>query len=160
MSDPAATIERLYAGLEAGDGDGMAACYTPGATFEDPAFGRLEGPRVGAMWRMLTSRSTGVAVDLREHEATATDGTAHWVATYRFGPKARPVVNDVRATYRFSPDGLITEHVDRFDLARWGTQAMGRLGVLGRTPLLGVLVRRTTRRQLDAFMATDRSPSS
>ncbi len=154
MSDAALTIERLYAGLEAADGETMAACYAPDATFEDPAFGRLTGPEVGAMWRMLTSRSTGVAVDLRTHAAKGTVGQANWVATYRFGPKQRPVVNDVRSTYRFSPDGLIAEQFDRFDVARWGAQAMGPVpGVLGRTPLLRLVLRRTTRRQLDAFMA-------
>ncbi len=154
MADPAATIERLYAALDAGDGDAMATCYAPAATFEDPAFGRLEGPEVGAMWRMLTSRGTGVSVELREHEASDTTGSAHWIADYRFGPRQRPVVNDVRATYRFTPEGLIADHVDRFDLARWGAQAMGPAqGLLGRTPLLGLLVRRTTRRQLDQFMA-------
>jgi len=154
MSDPAATIERLYAGLEAGDGDAIAACYAPDATFQDPAFGRLEGPEVGAMWRMLTSRSTGVAVELREHEAHGATGSAHWIASYRFGPKQRPVVNDGRASYQFTPEGLIAEHVDRFDLASWGAQAMGAVpGLLGRTPLLGLLVRRTTRKQLDAYMA-------
>lgn len=149
MSDADATIQRLYAALEAADGDAMAACYAPGATFEDPAFGRLEGPEVGAMWRMLTSRSTGVTVELREHSVTATTGVANWVATYRFGPKQRLVVNDVRAAFRFTPDGLIAEHVDRFDLARWAAQAMGPVqGLLGRTPLLAVLVQRTTRKQL------------
>lgn len=154
MSDPAATIERLYAGLQAGDGEAMAACYTPDATFQDPAFGRLEGPEVGAMWRMLTSRSTGVSVELREHATSGTVGTANWIASYRFGPEQRPVVNDVRATYRFTADGLIAEHVDRFDLARWGAQAMGPAqGLLGRTPVLALLVHRTTRKQLDAFRA-------
>lgn len=156
MSEAEGTIRRLYAALEAGDGEAMAACYAPGATFEDPAFGRLQGPEVGAMWRMLTSRSTGVAVELREATATGDSGSANWVATYRFGPKQRPVINDVRATYRFAGDGRIAEHVDRFDLGRWGAQAMGPAqGVLGRTPLLGLVVRRTTRKQLDAFMAAD-----
>ncbi|MBA2514531.1 MAG: hypothetical protein H0V26_09420 [Solirubrobacterales bacterium] len=57
-------------------------------------------------------------------------------------------------------EGLSVDHVDRFDLASWGFQAMGRAqGLLGRTPLLGLIVRRTTRRQPDAFMAADR-PSS
>lgn len=154
MSDAAATIERLYAALEAGDGDAMAACYAPAATFEDPAFGRLEGAEIGAMWRMLTSRSTGVAVELRDRSTDGEVGAANWIATYRFGPKQRPVVNDVHASYRFDADGLIAEHVDRFDLARWGAQAMGPVqGLLGRTPLLARLVRRTTRAQLDAFMA-------
>jgi len=76
------------------------------------------------------------------------------IAAYSFGPKRRPAVNDVRAAYRFSPDGLISEHVDRFDLAAWAAQAMGPAqALLGRTPLLGVVIRRTTRRQLDAFVA-------
>lgn len=158
MSDAEVTIGRLYAALEAGDGDAMAGCYAAGATFEDPAFGRLEGPEVGAMWRMLTSRSTGVGVELREHAVAGATGTAHWIATYRFGPQQRPVVNDVRASFRFASDGSIAEHVDRFDLARWAAQAMGPAqGVLGRTPLLGLVVRRTTRRQLDAFLAADGS---
>jgi limonene-1,2-epoxide hydrolase len=153
MSDPAATIEQLYAGLERGDGDAMAACYAPGATFEDPAFGRLEGEEVGAMWRMLTGRSGGVGVELRSHHAAGAEGSANWVATYAFGPQQRRVVNDVRSTYRFTPDGLIVEQVDRFDLARWGAQAMGPVpGLLGRTPLLGLLITRKTRKQLDAFM--------
>ena len=157
MSEGADTIARLYAALAAGDGDAMAGCYSPAATFEDPAFGRLPGPEIAAMWRMLTARSTGVAVDLQEHESSGDAGSAHWVASYRFGPKQRAVVNDVRVVYRFSPDGLITEHVDCFDLARWGAQAMGPVqGLLGRTPLLGMLVRRTTRAQLDAFMTADR----
>lgn len=154
MADAAATIARLYSALEAGDGDAMALCYTTGATFQDPAFGRLEGPEVGAMWRMLTSRSSGIGVELRDHAATDTTGSAHWIATYRIGPKRRYVVNDVRAVFGFTPDGLIAEHLDSFDLARWGAQAIGPVaGVLGHTPLLGVFVRRTTRKQLDAFMA-------
>ena len=154
MSDIAGTIERLYAALAAADGEAMAACYAPGATFQDPAFGRLEGPEVEAMWRMLTTRSTGVVVELREHAAAGVTGRANWIATYRFGPKQRPVVNDVRSTYRFTPEGQILEQVDRFDVARWGGQAIGPVaGLLGRTRLLGLLVRRTARRDLDAFRA-------
>lgn len=154
MSDPDATIQRLYAGLAAGDGDLMASCYAPGATFEDPAFGRLEGAEVGAMWRMLTSRGSGSTVELRQHAATGDTGTANWVATYRFGPRERRVVNDVRSTYRFTQAGLIAEQVDTFDLARWGAQAMGPVpGLLGRAGLLGPLVRRKARGQLEAFQA-------
>ncbi len=148
------TIEQLYAGLREGDGAAMTACYAPGASFEDPAFGRLEGREVGAMWRMLTGRSGGVAVELVEHAASGRVGTARWIARYPFGPQRRPVVNDVRSTFAFDADGRITEQRDRFDLGRWAAQAMGPApGLLGRTPLLALLVHRTTRRQLDAFLA-------
>lgn len=152
MSDPAATIQRLYAGLDAGDGEAMAACYTPDASFEDPAFGYLEGAQVGGMWRMLTSRSAGVQVQLVEHAANATTGTAHWLADYAYGPQARPVHNDVQSTFRFSADGLIHEQLDKFDLRRWGGQALGPIAVLGYTPLLGLMVRRKARGQLEAFL--------
>ena len=50
-------IERLYQGLRDLDGEAMAACYSPDARFEDPAFGVLTGEQVGGMWRMLTARS-------------------------------------------------------------------------------------------------------
>ena len=106
------------------------------------------------MWRMLTSRSTGTDVELRAHAADEATGTANWIATYAFGPKQRRVVNDVQSSFRFDRDGLVTGQVDTFDLSRWGAQAMGPVqGILGHTPVLGLLVRRPARGQLDAFMA-------
>jgi hypothetical protein len=51
------TITSLYEALGRRDGDGAAACYADGASFEDPSFGRLEDGAVKEMWRMLCSRS-------------------------------------------------------------------------------------------------------
>lgn len=151
-------IERLYAGLAAGDGEAMAACCTPEATFEDPAFGRLSDGRGQAMWRMLTSRGGKVAVELHDRSA-AVDGTgsAHWTADYTFTDTGRRVHNDVRASYVFS-DGLIAEHRDRFDLRAWAGQALGPVpALLGYTPLLGLIVRRRAVGTLDAFLAAQHS---
>ncbi len=150
-SDNLAVIDRLYAALNARDGEAMAACYTPDAVFEDPAFGELRGGAGQDMWRMLCSRATDLAVEVPERDADAAAGTARWVATYAF--EGRPVVNDIRATYVFR-DGLIADHRDVFDLRTWATQAMGPVGkVLGYTPLLRILVRRKTSSQLAAFRA-------
>lgn len=149
-----ALIERLYAGLAAGDGAAMAACYAPEATFEDPAFGRLTDGRGQAMWRMLTSRGGKVAVELQDR-AAAPDGTgtAHWTADYTFTDTGRRVHNDVRARFVFS-GGLIAEHVDAFDLRTWAGQALGPVpALLGSTPLLGLIVRRRAKGTLDTFMA-------
>ena len=149
----AALIERLYAALDAHDGDAMARCYADDASFEDPAFGRLTGSEVGDMWSMLAGRSSDLRVELLEHEADDSTGTAHWLARYTFARTGRPVVNDVRATFRFA-GGRIVEHRDDFDLRRWARQALGRVGVvLGLTPLLGRSVRRLARRELAAFQA-------
>lgn len=146
-----AVIDRLYAAMNAGDGEAMAACYTQDAVFEDPAFGELRDGAGQDMWRMLTARATDLTVEVPERDATATSGTAHWIAAYDF--QGRPVVNDIRATYVFR-DGLIADHRDVFDLHAWASQAMGPVGkVLGYTPLLKLLVRRRTAGQLAAFRA-------
>jgi ketosteroid isomerase-like protein len=155
-----AVIDRLYAALGAGDGDAMAACYTDDATFEDPAFGRLEDGRGQAMWRMLTARGGEIAITLVDRKATAGgQATAHWLADYTFTDTGRKVHNDVQASFVFR-DGLIAAHRDRFDLRVWGAQALGTVpGLLGYTPLLGLIVRRRTSGTLAAFMAGEQGPA-
>lgn len=124
-----ATIERLYEAFGQCNGAAMTACYAPGAHFRDPAFGDLEGEEVGAMWRMLTSRASDLKIELHEHEADAESGSAHWIARYTFST-GRPVVNDIRARFRFDGGGRITDHVDEFDFRNWAKQALGPSGHL------------------------------
>jgi ketosteroid isomerase-like protein len=148
-----ALIRTLYDSLDRHDGEGMAACYAPTAQFRDPAFGELSGAEAGDMWRMLTGRAEDLSVELADHDANDETGAAHWIAHYTFTDTGRPVVNDVRARFRFAA-GLIVEHVDEFSFFGWSRQALGPLGLaLGWTPLLPILVRRRTRGRLDAFRA-------
>lgn len=156
--DPAqrneATVRRLYDALVRRDGDAMAACYAADATFEDPAFGRLEGAEVGAMWRMLTARATDLAVRL-DYVYVRADGTAaaRWVAEYTFARTGRRVRNVGEAELALR-DGLIVRHADDFPFWRWSRQALGAPGwLLGWTPLLRSKVRRDARRQLAKAMA-------
>ena len=145
-------IERFYAAFDRRDGDAMAACYAADAVFRDPVFGQLDAEQAGAMWRMLTGRATDLSVELRSHDADETSGRANWIATYSFGPKARKVVNDIEARFRFA-DGLIAEHVDDFDFRRWARQALGPAGALVATlPPLRARVRARARTQLEQFM--------
>jgi ketosteroid isomerase-like protein len=146
-------IVRLYAGLDAQDGDAMAACYAPDARFHDPAFGELRGEQPGAMWRMLTSRGGDLRCELVEHEADDTTGSARWRATYTFTQTGRPVVNVVDSTFRFA-DGLIAEQDDDFSFFTWSRQALGPAGLLlGWTPILPAMTRKRARASLDEFMA-------
>jgi ketosteroid isomerase-like protein len=146
-------IERFYAAFAARDGAGMAACYAPDVSFSDPVFPDLEGEEAGAMWRMLTARANDLRIELREHEAGDERGSARWIAHYTFTQTGRPVVNDVRASFRFA-GGLIVEHRDEFDFHRWARQALGPVGlVLGWTPLLRASVRRRARAGLEQFRA-------
>jgi len=153
--DNTALIGRFYAAFDAHDGAAMAAAYGPGARFEDPVFGPLTGEQAGAMWRMFTDRpGSDLRVELPEHEAGESAGSAHWIARYTFAPTGRPVVNDVQTRFRFA-EGKVIEHVDRFSFWAWSRQAFGALGLLlGWTPILRAVVRRKVHANLAAFMAT------
>jgi hypothetical protein len=147
-----ATIERLYAAMDAHDGEAMAACYAPQATFTDPVFVGLANGEPGDMWRMLTARSADLRVELREHSVDGQWGTAHWVAHYTFGQTGRKVVNDVRSELRFDDAGLIVTQRDEFDFWRWSRQALGPVGLLlGWSPVLKHSVRDKARGGLAAF---------
>ena len=93
-------IERFYRAFDEGNGKAMAACYAPDVRFSDPVFPDLRGDRAGAMWRMLTEGPGEVRVELLEHDADDTTGSAHWVAKYTFSETGRPVVNDIRAKFK------------------------------------------------------------
>jgi ketosteroid isomerase-like protein len=146
-------IERFYSAFGRRDGDEMAAAYAPDATFSDPVFVDLRGEEPGAMWRMLTSQADDLRIELLEHEAGGDRGSARWRAHYTFSQTGRPVVNDVRARFRFASDGRIAEHVDEFSFHRWASQALGPPGMLlGWTPILRTSVRTRARGSLDRFM--------
>ena len=145
------TIERLYAALDAKDGETMASLYRPDARFRDPAFGELSGEEAGDMWRMLCSQATDLSVEASDVRADDASGSASWVARYTFSATGRPVENRVRASFRFE-DGKIADHRDEFSLWRWSRQALGPPGlVLGSNPLGQALVRRRARGQLASW---------
>ena len=79
-----ALIEFFYAAFARRDGAAMAACYAPGATFDDPVFKGLRGEEPGAMWRMLTAGAQDLEVELLEHADHGDWGTTHWHARYVF----------------------------------------------------------------------------
>lgn len=152
MAHPnAAVLTRFYEAFARHDGATMAACYHPEIVFSDPVFPRLVGDAPGAMWRMLTARAPRLRVEFRDLSADAEGGQVHWEAWYPFGPAERSVHNVIDARFRFR-DGLIVEHLDHFDFARWAGQALGLPGkLLGWSPLLRGAVRRKAAGQLAAF---------
>jgi ketosteroid isomerase-like protein len=151
VADHAQVIRDLYTALDRHDGEAMAKLYAPDGRFHDPAFGELSGAEAGDMWRMLTSRSEDLSVELAEHDADGETGSAHWIATYTFST-GRPVVNDIRAKFRFH-GGLIAEHDDSFNFHRWARQALGPAGwILGLYPMR-LLIRRWARGDLAKFRA-------
>lgn len=124
-----ALIRRFYEAFARKDGATMAACYHPQATFSDPAFPRLQGAEIGAMWTMLCQRAQDFSLEFSGIEADAHSGRAHWEPRYLFSKTGRQVHNIIDAEFRFQ-DGLIHSHVDRFSFWRWSRQALGTPGLL------------------------------
>lgn len=142
-------ITRFYTAFNDYDAETMAASYADDATFEDPAFGRLEADEVRSMWRMLLGRATDLRADFRDIVADDLTGRAHWEAHYTFN--GHPVHNVIDARFAFA-DGLIGSHVDSFDWPTWAGQALGLPGkVLGRTSFLRTRARANARAQLDTY---------
>ena len=130
----------------------MVACYAQEVTFSDPVFPALKGDAARGMWRMLCARGKDLRLEFSAVQANESRGSAHWEAWYTFTSTGKPVHNVIEATFTLS-SGLITSHVDRFDLYRWSRQALGPMGaLLGWTPLLQNKIRRTAARSLEAFL--------
>lgn len=153
------TIARFYAAFARSDAEGMAACYADDVVFSDAAFGELRGRDASDMWRMLCARSKGdLKVEASNITADGDRGSAHWDATYHFGPKKRPVVNRIDATFRFGSDGRIVEHRDVFDFKVWAGQALGLPGRLfGGTTFIQNTVRQQALKGLRSFQQKQRS---
>ncbi len=146
-----ATLQRFFDAFAAHDGQTMAECYHPEASFFDPVFGRLRGERVGAMWMMLSGAAEELELTVVALDANVRTGSATWVAVYPFGATGRRVRNQVTSSFEFS-DGLIVKQIDRFSFARWSRQALGPMGLLfGWVPLFRRRVRMLANSQLDRF---------
>jgi len=150
---PAAVVNRFYEAFARGDAAGMAACYHPEATFEDPAFGPLDRDAACAMWAMLLGRSADLAVT---HQVLSEAGplvTARWEARYTFTRTKRAVLNRILATITVE-NGLIRTHRDRFSFWGWARQAFGLTGLLlGWTPWFQAKVQAEALRALAAYQA-------
>jgi ketosteroid isomerase-like protein len=152
MHPHADLIRGFYEAFQRRDHAAMAACYAPDATFSDPVFRDLQGPRVGAMWRMLCERATDLRVEASGIAAEGERGSARWDAWYTFTATGRPVHNIIQASFEFR-DGLILRHTDVFDLTAWARQALGLKGLLlGWTPFVQNAIRAQAARGLDAFL--------
>ncbi len=146
------TITRFYAAFANRDAEAMAACYAPDVRFSDPAFPNLVGAAAGDMWRMLCGRSKDLRVEVSNVRVDGERMLADWDAWYTFGPQRRPVHNRVAAAFRFSADGLISEHNDHFHFWTWSRQALGLPGLLmGWSPMLQRAVQGKAAAGLRAF---------
>ncbi|MEQ8241254.1 MAG: nuclear transport factor 2 family protein [Cyclobacteriaceae bacterium] len=150
---PVSIANTFYTAFQNNDTNTMVSLYHDNATFEDPAFGKLNAAQARAMWQMLLERSKGeLKVTFNVIEESATQATCHWEAIYKFGPKKRPIHNKITARFKFE-DGKIIEHIDEFNFWKWSGMALGTSGwLLGFTPIVKNKVRQTVKKLLKSYM--------
>jgi ketosteroid isomerase-like protein len=148
-------VEQFYSAFQKLDYRTMQACYAETASFTDPAFGRLTGNDIGAMWEMLCKNAKNFS--LRFTPPYSTDEhtvICFWVAVYTFSKTGKHVENRIQATLKIQ-DGKIIEHVDQFDFWRWSRQALGLSGMLlGWSGFLRRKVTANARLGLEKFKAS------
>ena len=152
MSDESAVARRLYAARAARDWCTVGALYADDAQFSDSAFATLDAGEVRAMWRMLLSTVSDLAVEYEVLDETAIAARMRWRATYAFTQTGRHVVNVITAALQLR-DGCVVRHVDSFDFHAWARQALGVPGLpLGWVPSFQRKVQARARGGLRRFM--------
>ncbi|WP_299679806.1 nuclear transport factor 2 family protein [uncultured Dokdonia sp.] len=147
-------IQKFYTAFAAKDPEKMIECYHKDIHFEDPAFGVLTGEKPGQMWRMLcaSQKDKEFLVTFSDITYDTEKGTAHWEAVYHFSKTGRKVHNKIDATFEFK-DGLISKHVDTFNLHKWAGQALGFKGkLIGGTSFFKNKLQAQTNKALSTFI--------
>jgi limonene-1,2-epoxide hydrolase len=145
-------IEKFYSCFKELDGDGMAQSYHEKIEFSDPVFPKLQGIKVGAMWKMLCSQAQGFELMFSDTQADDAVGRVHWEAKYIFSMTNRKVHNKINASFRFQ-DGKIIQHYDNFNFWKWSFMALGPTGLLlGWSPLVKNKVQRQAAKNLENFI--------
>ena len=156
MKEEEKIVTAFYSAFQNKDIEGMISCYHDDITFEDPAFGELKGNRAKAMWTMLIERGKNDLI-IQFSDVTSNEKNkciAHWVADYKFGPKKRPVKNEIDASFE-TKDGKIFKHKDVFNVWTWSRQSMGIPGMLfGWTGFMQKAISSGANKQLDKFMVS------
>jgi hypothetical protein len=147
-------INQFYAAFAQKDAVKMNECYAPNAVFEDPAFGRLNGKEVTAMWSMLIERgAANLTVSHQLGEVTNGKAKAHWNAIYPFSKTKRLVDNKITAEFIIE-EGKIVYHKDHFNIWKWSSMALGLPGMLlGWSSFMKNKIRQQALSQLRKYMS-------
>lgn len=145
-------LRRLFTALDQHDHAAMAACYQPGATFQDIAFDLHGRKAIHGMWHMICQ--TDIRATFGVLHADDQRGQVQLVDVYTFGAgrdrPGRRVTNAIDSRFVFE-EGLIREQRDTCDPREWARAALGgaRGFLAGRSRFLRS---RVAQRKLEAFI--------
>lgn len=144
-------LETFYSAFQRKEGETMAQLYSPSAQFEDEVF-KLEGSKIGSMWKMLCKNGKDLKISYSILAATRNSGRVQWTAEYTFSATGRKVINSITAHLELK-DGLIVKHRDHFSFWKWASQALGPMGFfLGWTSVVKGKVKAMAAQNLEKFI--------
>lgn len=155
-SNPVVIATAWFQAYSTGNYEGMKELAAPDYTFEDPAFGKLEGKRALAMYKMFISgRDKTEAVwnvhEVKPSEADPRTANVRFEAIYKFN--GRPVTNQISSNI-LVVDGKVKEQVDSFNVSTWAGQAVGTFGWLfGNFSFFQAGIQKKANARLDSFVA-------
>ncbi|KAF8608728.1 NTF2-like protein [Ceratobasidium sp. AG-I] len=155
-SNPVAVATAWFEAYSNGNFEGMKSLAAPDYTFEDPAFGKLEGKRALAMYKMFVSgrEKTEAVWNVHEVKLSQTNSQTAIVrfeAVYKFN--GRPVTNQITSNI-VVVDGKVKEQVDSFNVSTWAGQAVGTVGWLfGNFSFFQTGIKKKANASLDSFVA-------
>lgn len=145
------TIEKFYTAFAKKDWQTMQSCYHQDVIFEDPAFGQLKGDDARKMWKMLCEQGKDLELSYKNVSYSDTTGSVNWEAKYTFSKTGRKVHNIIGASFELN-NGLITKHIDQFNLHKWAGQALGLSGkLLGGTNFFKKKLNAQTKKLLNQY---------
>lgn len=146
-----ALIHRYFDALARLDGEALAACYHPSASFTDPIFPDLRGAQVGWRWRLFAHGGSAMRVSYDILGGDERKARVRWRGQWRLAD-GREVANEVSSTFTFW-DELIVRQIDEFDFWRWSRASLGVSGLLlGWCPPVRRLAQRRARVLLDRLV--------
>lgn len=124
-------IKSFYEAFAKKEAETMVSFYHNDVTFNDPAFGTLQGEHAKNMWRMLCASQKDKEFKISHYGIKKQDEVtyAQWEAIYNFSKTGRKVHNKISARFTFK-DNKIYTHEDVFNLHNWAKQALGFKGWL------------------------------
>ncbi|MGB0885830.1 MAG: nuclear transport factor 2 family protein [Chitinophagales bacterium] len=146
-------VKNFFEAFQKLDSKTMNSFLAKNISFDDPAFGKLNGDEVKYMWQFLTKNAKNFSLEFEIISTTKNKLEAKWTAHYTFSATGNKVVNHVNSSFTIKND-KITNHKDEFDLKKWAKQALGKaIGIFGPSFLLKKGIQAQSKQLLKKYMS-------
>lgn len=141
-------LKNFYKAFNSADAKTMHSFYSDDIKFEDPAIGKIKGDKAKYWWQFLCENSVDLSIKIEEIKTDDEKGIAIWTNHYTVEETGNQVSLNIVSKF-YLENGLITKHVDEYDIKSFVKQAFGSAaGIIGGS----FLVKKTVRMQSEKLL--------